>query len=147
MFLMSIPKIGDDELKNRYARVKPVVTVDGKMWGLREYSLKELKNKGFYHTINEDRSHIIPAEKLEPWENHDFLCLHPYGYPEKFNPTVSEVLSQIPRSDLWWVKAFEIIEAPTVVTPTQMRAQPNSLRAMAHKNGYHVSMVRLYVAK
>lgn len=147
MFLMSIPRIGDDELKNRYARVKPVVTVDGKIWGLREYSLSELKNRGFYNSRKEDMMHIIPEEKLEAWENHDFVCLHPYGYPEKFNPTILDVLSQIPRSDLWWVKAFEIIETPLEITPTQLRAQPNSLRAMAHKNGYHVSTVRLYVAK
>ncbi len=147
MFLMSIPRIGDDELKNRYARVKPVVTVDGKIWGLREYSLTELKNRGFYHSRKEDMRHIIPEEKLEVWENHDFICLHPYGYPEKFNPTILDVLSQIPRNDLWWVKAFEIVEAPAEITATQLRAQPNSLRAMAHKNGYHVSTVRLYVAK
>lgn len=147
MFLMSIPRIGDDELRTRYSRVKPVVTVDGKIWGLREYSLKELKNKGFYHSRNDDRCHLIPEEKLEPWENHDFLCLHPYGYPEKFNPTVSDVLAQIPRSDIWWVKAFEIIDAPADITPAQLREQPNSLRAIAHKNGYHVSTVRLYVSK
>ena len=147
MFLVSIPRIGDDELKSRYARIKPVVTVDGRIWGLREYSLKELKNNGFYNSRGVDKCHLIPEEKLEPWENHDFLCLHPYGYPEKFNPTVSEVLSQIPRSDVVWVKAFEIIEEPQQLTPAQMRAQPNSLQTIAHRNGYHVSKVRLYVSK
>ena len=65
MFLVSIPRIGDDELKSRYARIKPVVTVDGRIWGLREYSLKELKNNGFYNSRGVDKCHLIPEEKFD----------------------------------------------------------------------------------
>lgn len=144
MFLMGIPKIDDAELKRRYSRVKPVVTVKGKLYHLREYSLSEIKNTSYYDSRERDVRDIVPTATLEIWEGHDFPCLHPYGYPEKdFRPTVSDVLSQISQNDFCWVKAFEIIEAPQGLPNTSA----NTLRAMAYKNGFHVSIVRLYVSK
>jgi hypothetical protein len=144
MFLMGIPKIDDAELKRRYSRVKPVVTVKGKLHHLREYSLSEIKNTSYYDSRERDVRDIVPTATLEIWEGHDFPCLHPISYPENnFKPTVGDVLSQISQNDLWCVKAFEIIEAPQELPSMHS----NTLRAMAYKNGFHVSMVRMYVSK
>lgn len=47
MFEVTIPKISDEEMKKRYAHIKPVITIDGKLHYLREFSFKELSTVSY----------------------------------------------------------------------------------------------------
>lgn len=37
MFSMSIPQISDEEVMKRYEQIKPVITVNGKLYHFREF--------------------------------------------------------------------------------------------------------------
>ena len=143
MFFMSIPKIGDEETKRRYSRIKPVITIHGKLYNFREYTMRELREISYYDNRDKDVRERVPEGELEVWEGHDFDCLHSYGYPHLFKPCISEILAQLSQSDVEKVKAFEIIRIP--------RLAEESLNSSFHKtafnNGFHVSTVRLYIAK
>lgn len=143
MFLMSIPKIGNEEIMRRYAHIKPVITVNGKLHGFRNYTIRELRETSYYYNRTADMRDPIPDDELEVWEGHDFACLHSYGYPGIFKPSVGEVLAQLSQFDLNWVKAFEIIEVPIVKDDFHK----SSFHTTAFNNGFHVSTVRLYIAK
>ena len=47
MFSMSIPQISDEEVMKRYEQIKPVITVNGKLYHFREFSLEEIRNNGY----------------------------------------------------------------------------------------------------
>lgn len=143
MFLMSIPRIGDEEVKRRAARIKPVITIDGKLHNFRDYTVREMRETSYYANREKDVRNPVPEDELEVWEGHDFSCLHSYGYPYAFMPSVAEVLAQLSQFDLSWVKAFEIIEIPEVAQDTRK----TSFHTTAFNNGFHVSTVRLYIAK
>jgi len=46
MFKVSIPTISKEELTSRYAQIKPVINVNGKLHYFREYTVKELTEFG-----------------------------------------------------------------------------------------------------
>ena len=143
MFFMSIPRIGDDEVKRRYSKIRPVVTVDGKLYYLREYSVRELRETSYYENREKDIISCVREDELEIWEGHDFTCLHSYGYPEVFKPCAGEILAQLSQFDLGRVRAFEIIEAPE----TKEDFHKTNFHTTAFNNGFHVSTVRLYIPK
>ena len=47
MFEVSIPKISDEEMKKRYEQIKPVITVNGKLHYLREFTFEELRGTSY----------------------------------------------------------------------------------------------------
>lgn len=143
MFFMSIPKIGEEEIKRRYSRIKPVITLDGKLYNFRDYTTRELREISYYANRERDVREPIPEGELEVWEGHDFDCLHSYGYPHLFKPCVCEVLAQLSQFDIERVKAFEIITEPRLAK----EEQKTSFHKTAFNNGFHVSTVRLYIAK
>ena len=143
MFNVSIPKISDEELMKRYSHIKPVVNVKGKLHYLREFSLDEIKNNSYLWKKYEDVRDEVGKDELQIWSGHDFACLHTYGYPGLFKPSIGEVLSQIKDYDVNKVKAFEIIDYPK----TKNDFYRNGLSTIIFDNGFHVSTVRLYVAK
>ena len=81
MFKLSIPEISKEELRNRYNRIKPVITQNGKLHYLREYSLEELTDISYFWTRYEDIAEEVKADELVPLKGKDFVCLHGYGYP------------------------------------------------------------------
>ena len=113
------------------------------MYHLREYTLEELKTLSYPCSFCEDVQKEVDKDELEVWEGKDFVCLHKYGHSAIFRPKISEVLSQIRPYDLLTVKAFEIIETPNSTN----NIYKNSFTSIAFDNGYHVSTVRLYIAK
>lgn len=130
----SIPKISDEEMKKRYEHIKPVVTVDGKLYHLREFTLEELSRISYYFGLKqldekEDVTEEVGKDELEVWDGKDFLCLHTPGGGNLFKPTPGEVLSQLKEEDLPSIAAFEILGLTGV------------------NSRYHVSTVRLYRAK
>lgn len=140
MFKVSIPEISDEELKKRYEHIKPVVTVNGKLFYLREFTFEELSGLSYLWNAHKDIITLVGENELTACEDMDFVCLHRYGYHGLFKPSISEVLSQIKECDIPIVKAFEIIQSPQ----TAEDFYKDSFTAIAFDNGYHVSTVRLY---
>ena len=143
MFEVSIPKISDEEMMERYEHIKPVITMNGKLHHFREFTLEEINGISYLWNRDEDVREEVGDDELEVLEGRDFVCLHGYGYPGLFKPSVGEVLAQIKEQDVPFVKAFEIIESPE----TANDFYKDSFTSIAFDNGYHVSKVRLYRAK
>lgn len=130
----SIPEISNEEMKKRYEHIKPVVTVGGKLYHLREFTLEELSRTSYYFSCyscgsKELITEEVGKDKLEVWDGKDFRCLHTPGGGNLFKPTTGEVLSQLKEEDLPSIAAFEILGLTGV------------------DGRYHVSIVRLYRAK
>lgn len=143
MFKMSIPKISKEEMKKRYEQIKPVITVNGKLHYLREFTIEELSGISYLWNCDEDVREEVKENELEVLEGRDFVCLHSYGYYGLFKPSIDEVLSQIKEYDIPLINAFEIIESPK----TAADFCKDSFTSIAFDNGYHVSTVRLYTKK
>lgn len=140
MFEVSIPKISDEEMMKRYKQIKPVITVNGKLHYLREFSLKEIRGNSYLWNAEEDIREEVKEDELYVWEGHDFACLHTYGYCGLFKPSIGEVLSQLIDYEVPCIKAFEIIEEPQ----TASDFYKDHLTSIIFKKRYHVSTVRLY---
>ena len=143
MFNVSIPKFPVEEIIRRYEGIKPVITVDGKLHYFREFTPEELSSISYLWNRAEDVREEVGKDELKVWKGHDFACLHSYGYPGLFKPSLSEVLSQIKKEDLNRVKAFEIIESPKIADDFYKDA----LTGTIFEQGFHVSTVRLYISK
>lgn len=135
MFKMSIPQISDEEILKRYEHIKPVITVNDKLYHFKEFTLDEIRNISYIWNYVEDIREEVTADELEIIPGQDFICLHTYAYYGLFKPSIAEVLSQIDDSIIGAVAAFEIISDYPL---------PDSLCYIAAKNSLHVSMVRLY---
>ena len=138
-----IPKITDEELYKRYESIKPVVTVKGNLYYLRKFTLDEIKGITYIGNLEKDLRKQVDEDEIEEWEGKDFRCLHTFGHPLLFKPSIAEVLSQIKECDIPKVKAFEIIEYPRNIS----NVEQDSFSLVALKAGYHVSVVRLYKEK
>ena len=140
MYNVSIPDISDEELLRRYQKIKPIVEVGGVKYFLREFSKKELKNQSYINEVEKDIVKKVNMRLFVPCIGQDFECIHKYGHPMFFKPSIAEVLAQIPDGQVDFVDAFEIIEFPQV---------DNELirNKIVFDNGYHISMVRLYTSR
>ena len=136
---LSIPVISDEELMRRYSKIKPITDINGKKYWLRNYSIDEMRNTSFFCTRVTDISTPV-GEALSNHTYYDIQCLHTFGYHGFFKPSVAEVLSQIPQElyEQYVIDAFEIVDMPTNI---------NYLNKFwnATKQGFHVSVVRLYI--
>ena len=139
MFKVSTPKIPKKEIVRRYAHIKPVITINGKLHYLRDFSPEELSSPDYMWHRVENVQRKVDENELEVWEGRDFACRHNYGYTGSFFPTIHEILSQIKEADVNVVKAFEVL---------QLFAGPkvNDYSFMV-SNCYYVSIVRLYINK
>ena len=135
METMIIPRISDEELMKRYSKIRPIVSIDGVKYFLRDYTLEKIKFTSYIWYVLEDKTEF--ADYDSSMKVIDFKCLHTYGHPLMFNPSIAEVLSQIPDGNLEKVDAFEIIEEPQCLGELQFDES-------AYEKGYHVSIVRLY---
>lgn len=135
----SIPYMSDEELMRRYLKIKPVATVDGVKYWLRNYSLKELSNMSYIWYARTDKQAPV-GTALEHHTCYDFECLHTYGYPGFFKPSISEVLAQIPEEIFkqYSIDAFEIIDRPRCSADFNKHKE-------AFDKGFHTSIVRLYL--
>ena len=87
--------------------------------------------------IKERLGEEFDITKYSPMPEYDFECIHKYGSPNFFKPSIAEVLAQISDLVLDSVCAFEIIEKPENVTDLYRNK-------IAFDNGFHTSIVRLY---
>ncbi len=65
MFSMSIPQISDEEVMKRYEQIKPVITVNGKLYHFREFSLEEIRNNGYLWNRAKDIREEVTSGELE----------------------------------------------------------------------------------
>lgn len=139
MKAFSIPPISDEELMRRYLKTKPVVNIDGTKYWLRNYTLSELKSISYIWYARTDKYEPV-GESLSSCTHYDFKCLHTYGFPGFFKPSISEILAQIPEDvfENYSIDAFEIIDSPATT------GDFNKYRKELNQ-GFHVSIVRLYV--
>ena len=140
MYNVSIPDISDEELLRRYQKIKPIVEVGGVKYFLREFSKEELKNQSYINEVEKDIVKKVNMRLFVPCIGQDFECIHKYGHPMFFKPSIAEVLAQIPDGQVDFVDAFEIIGFPQV---------DNELirNKIVFDNGYHISMVCLYTSR
>ncbi len=143
MFIVSIPSISDEELKRRYEQIKPIISENGKLYHLREFSFDQLTGISYLWNHSEDKRDEVKENELEVLKGYDFSCIHRYGYYGLFKPSIADVLAQIDEHILPFVKAFEIIESPQTVSDFHK----DGLTSIIFDNGYHVSTVRLYSKK
>lgn len=136
MYIVKIPKITDEELLKRYAKIKPIVDIGGKKYFLREFTLKELRSFSYIWKKDEDKTQEVNMEEYVSI-GEDFECLHTYGYYGLFKPSIAEVLSQIKDIDVELVDAFEIIKSPETM-------EDFGKNINAFNQGFHSSIVRLY---
>ena len=131
---LEIPKISDEELKNRYSRIKPLVEIDEVTYDLRPFTFSELSGITYTWNKDKDKRNIVHKENLEKIE--DFICLHTYDYYGLFKPSIEEILAQLPEKSLKEADYFEIIEKP------ETRAD-----VFRYTTEYHISLVRTYKLK
>ena len=140
MFKVSIPEISDDQLKKRYAQIRPIVSDEqGNKFWLKEFQFDELKTIA-YNWDHERRGEPVNAHELCPLLNEDFACIIKYGYYGLFKPTIAEILAQIDTPCIKIVRAFEIIERPILAEDFYK----TSLHTAIFNASYHVATVRLY---
>ena len=139
MYKVSTPKISKTEIVRRYEHIKPVITINGKLHYLRDFSPEELSSTDYMWHRVENVQGKVDENELEVWECRDFAFRHNYGYTGSFFPTIHEILSQIHETDVNVVKAFEVLK---------LSAGPkvNNYSFMV-SNCYYVSIVRLYINK
>ena len=140
MYKVSIPVITDEELRKRYECIKPIVQIDGEKYFLRNFKDDELRTKSYLWNMREDKREKVNIDEYMALKEHDFECIHKYGYHMFFKPSIAEVLAQIPDHLARVVNLFEIIDEPK----TESDFSKNKI---VFDNGYHISKVRLYVKR
>ena len=124
----SIPKISDEELRSRAARIKALVRKEGKLYTIEQP--KNLRQTAFlWDPVFKERSGVV-------MELGRVRTLHSYGAPSLFKPSIAEVLAQIPPELAAKVKAFEVLGPDTA---DGMNGHWDELNA-----GFHVAETILY---
>ena len=125
------------ELKSFCQTIKPIIHPwFGKSYYLRKLSKSEMRKDSFtWMDDPEDFASEVDYSKLK--DVADVTMLHRFHCSEAFNPTVEEIVSQIPEEYLDEVIAFEIVYAPSEEFDLDLFRQET-------QNGYHVFVVRLY---
>lgn len=136
MLNVSTPKVSKAEIVRRYEHIKPVITINGKLYYFRDFSPEELSHVGYMWNCVENVQKEVGENELEVWEGRDFGCQHNYGYTGSFFPTIHEILSQIKDTDLNVVKAFEVLKLSAC-------PKVNDYSYMVG-NSFYVSAIRLY---
>lgn len=142
MFYVSIPELTDDQLLERYKKIKPVITFDGELYYFKkDFTITELRSRNYLSNIkSSELKKVNKKENLKEMEDFEFDCLHYFYDWTRFKATVAEVLEQIDDDIICAVRAFEIVDKPE----TSSDFYKDNLRKNALKSGYHVSVVKLY---
>lgn len=129
-----IPEMSNEDITHWYKSIKPIVN-HGVY--LRKLSSEESTNVAYtWLTKSKDYADPVDYSKLLVLE--DVKMLHEFGMIALFKPSVGEVIRQIPKEHLEKVVTFEIIYGAIGMTSTFKDES---------KQGFHVSIVRLYQSK
>jgi hypothetical protein len=133
-----IPEISNEMLWELYSVIRPVVSFE---WKNKQLVPSKEGLLFYIKTVNPISENFLwnpqPGEEATGLKMFcDITTYHSYTYNDCFNPTIAEVLSQIPDEYIGenGVAAFEIIKYPK---------KPVDFKKYAWK-GYHVAKTRLY---
>ena len=129
-----IPKISEQKLKEIYAKLKPIVEVNGVKYLIKKYALEELRRVSCINDFPGKKIGTINQSKLEPIG--DFLCLHKNSNVV-FYPTIEEILAQVPDDYIEQANLVEIVEMPT--SDDDFHKYPE-----LSEKGFQLSKVRAY---
>ena len=138
MFNVSIPNISKKYLRKYAKRIRPIVEVEGTKYYLRKFSMEELTSISYLWEVEENKKK--PADMRMYIPHNEMQCIHSYGYYGIFKPCIAEIIAQIPKEDIDFVDAFEIVEYPKMIEDTY-------LSSIIFDNGFHISTVRLYTSR
>lgn len=127
---MKIPILPKEKLDELAAQIKPVMR--GK--GGKAYPLKPVDIEKVAYTWDPV---LLKTPVTGLVSLGTFRCLHGFGHPSMFKPSIGEVLRQIPANLLEGATHFELVKKPTTVDDMN-----EELRAL--KAGFHVSTIRVY---
>ena len=140
MYDVSIPKLTDIELLRRYNFVKPLVDKGDDLYEVKDFTIQELKETLFLKEIPNHNLKKVASELFLPLPQLDFECIHKFALPDFFEPTIEEVLAQIPTEYIPAINAFKIINYPEC-------EQDYKKNKIVYENHYHISVVRLFARK
>ena len=126
--MTEIPKISDEVLEERYAKIQPLLKRDGKLFSIQRPI--DLRNQSFIWDPK------IGNEVKGLKEIAQVKTLHTYGYYGIFKPSIAEVLSQVPEYLLDQVVAFHLDGPDTVNDLNKFREELNM--------GFHVGFATFY---
>lgn len=155
MFEANIPEWSDMVLMTRYENIKPLLREkpNGPLhWIKRLDGAIGLRCTTYIWEPKYLRE--VRGDELKPIEDYDFVCLHTYGAPNLFTPSIAEVLSQLDYDIIsseildyenklhMRIVGFEIIDYPK----TDGDFYKDDLTKELFDMGYHISKVRLYAS-
>ena len=109
----NINKIIDDEkLEELYSKLRPVVTVNGAKYLLKKYVLEEIKHEAYLSHKKSDKETYLDNSEIKVVGSFDYI--REYSNPLSFEPTIGEILSEIPQIYQETANAFEISETPRI---------------------------------
>ena len=138
---IEIPQISDEELIRLYARLKPIVTVDGHKYWLREFlGTYCLKDTSYLWRVSKDIRDRVDMSTIVAYPE-DFMTLHQKSFYDSFKPTIAEIYAQliqnVSEEILNKAVAFEMVRKP-------MNCDDNVLNPEAFDQGYYAALIRLY---
>jgi len=159
MFEVHIPEITDGELMSRCELMKPIIKNDDGTFswieGAANLSIDVLRNtpfvscdidtKSFYKSSSLSLTEGIGLKKGDLVKQGEilgmghFACIHKFAEYNRFEPTIADILAQITDEmfERFRVQAFQIVKLPRGGLNEQLEAE-------FYRNGYQVSVVRLY---
>ena len=137
MYDVAVPKLTDTELLRRYTFVKPLVDKGKDLCEVTNFTLEDLKETVFLKELPDHQLDKTSSDMFIPLPQLDFECIHRFAHPEFFEPTVAEVLAQIPAEYIPAINAFKIINYPDCEEDWQKNK-------IVFENHFHISVVRLY---
>lgn len=133
-----LPHLTDDELLDRYRKIKPIVSIDELYYYLKRYNVSMMRNEAYLWDIYKDIRRQVDMTGAETIA--EFSCYHTYGYVGFFKPTIAEVLQQFPDDVLNEANAFYMTNSPETVFDLNMQSKIVSA-------GCHQSKVKALVLK
>jgi len=131
---MELPFMSVAEIVKCYKTIRPITFFGNRPFFLQELSAEDLTEFSYIHLEDSNRQEV-DMNTISMLR--EMNMLHKYTYHGFFQPTVGEVISQIPKELLRKVVAFEIIKQPGIDYDFKFHSKE-------FEAGFHVSTVRLY---
>ena len=133
-----LPQLSDEELWERYKRIKPIVEYQDNYYQLKPYTMEMLRHQSFIHNSKKDIRDQVDLTNAKVIT--EFSCYHTYGYYGLFKPTIAEVLQQFPDEGLLEANAFMMSQVPESITDLNEQQEIINL-------GCHKSKIKALVIK
>ena len=125
-----LPHISDNELLERYIKIKPIASYEETYYYLKKYNVDKMRNQSYIWNLEKDIRGIVDMTGAETIT--EFPCYHTYRYPGLFKPSIAEVLQQFPDDALEEANAFYISSYPQ--TAHDLNLQSEILTAGCHQS-------------